>query len=1167
MYKPKDSFIETIMSASSDAFLVTSKDGIIVYASENSCKIFGFPNTEAMINKTLLSLVDSSEHDKAWGNFSMRRKGEEMGYVEYTGKKQDGTNFFICANGKLLVSEEGKTDYVVYVFKDITSEKQLGETLSQERENFQFLVENLDEIVYKIDENGIIQFISNSIYKHAGFNPEEVIGRPFYEFIYPPDLALLENINRFILDIESPPITYRYVKKDGEVLWVRTKTIPIYKDGVFKGGYGTLVNVTEIKNHEKILEDREHQLNLAQIISKSGSFDTNIITNTVNWSENNYRLLGFEPYSVKPTGELFDSFVHPEDIDLINNFHQKLLNASKPESAEYEFRLLQQDGSYRWFTTHIETYFYEGILCGVRGTNMDIHERKRAEENRRHYYKRQNLIASISHRISVSTNIVNDFQSILYIVKDHFECCVFLEFDSYSDLFSSFYSSCINSEDNCCAEYLKAKKHLTNINENRDYNLITYRNIEGISQLIATPVISENKKVGLLGLMNTKEERVFPEEELKLFRLISDSISRAIERHIILNKLKNSTIILNHFIEIAREGHWEVDIKSKRVKYNESGAKMLGYNNSEISNNSVSFWKSIVHPEDYELQADIFKKCINREISDFETLIRIKASSGEWKWILQRGSVVMRENSNIPEKIMGIHLDITEQKNAEEMLKSNLKTRDKLFSIIAHDLRGPVMSLIPMLDMYVDSRDRKENNQALLKDIKKSITHTTELLDNLLSWARLQSKSLKLNPSNFSLNQIVDEITELYASTAEVKSISLSTSVPRDTYADADVNSIKLVLRNLLNNALKYTPAGGNISIVAREERGQIVVEIEDNGIGMTEEMINNFYDSKIFSSTYGTDNEKGTGLGLALCKESIENNGGSIDVYSKLGSGTKFEFTLKKGNPEEAIDHFEFDSDSLSDILKGKRILFADDDSFSQLYISNMLLKWGAMVDIAENGKKALEKINSHNYNIIIMDVEMPVMDGFSAVRIIRNELRLDIPIIAFSSNICDEIKEEAILCGCNDYLQKPGTPAGFLEKIALCLNMEPIFFKKNIRHINSNNDGIADWNKIYDSLGNDINAIRNIIAKFLEVTPKYYKEILKSYKTRNFVKLGTISHKMKSSISLIASVKAIENLSQINTLAKTTNNIEDIRPHIDYLKKWYPELCRELEKKEIVK
>jgi signal transduction histidine kinase len=211
-------------------------------------------------------------------------------------------------------------------------------------------------------------------------------------------------------------------------------------------------------------------------------------------------------------------------------------------------------------------------------------------------------------------------------------------------------------------------------------------------------------------------------------------------------------------------------------------------------------------------------------------------------------------------------------------------------------LRSPINALSGLLDLLDKGAVKPEELQNHVRELKTRFNHTRTLLNNLLDWTLLQMDKLNLHPNRIELRKIVDENIQLLGS-VQNKQIKLVNDVPADALAFADSNTVNLVIRNLMTNAIKFTNDGGTVSIGAKENSGDWVITIKDNGIGINSDVLKILFDKTAPYTTRGTANEKGTGLGLILCKEFVEKNGGKIWVESKEGEGSEFSFTLPKAN------------------------------------------------------------------------------------------------------------------------------------------------------------------------------------------------------------------------------------------------------------------------------
>jgi signal transduction histidine kinase len=220
--------------------------------------------------------------------------------------------------------------------------------------------------------------------------------------------------------------------------------------------------------------------------------------------------------------------------------------------------------------------------------------------------------------------------------------------------------------------------------------------------------------------------------------------------------------------------------------------------------------------------------------------------------------------------------------------------KDKFFSIISHDLRSPINALAGLLDLLDKGAVKPEELSRHIHELKSRFNHTRTLLNNLLDWTLLQMDKLNLQASRIDLRKMVDENIQLLGSVPN-KQIRLYNNVPVDTIGYADSNTINLVIRNLMTNAIKFTNDGGEVAIGAREKEAEWLITVADNGVGMNDDVLKILFDKTAPYTTRGTANEKGTGLGLILCKEFVEKNGGKIYVESQVGKGSRFSFTVPK--------------------------------------------------------------------------------------------------------------------------------------------------------------------------------------------------------------------------------------------------------------------------------
>ena len=334
-------------------------------------------------------------------------------------------------------------------------------------------------------------------------------------------------------------------------------------------------------------------------------------------------------------------------------------------------------------------------------------------------------------------------------------------------------------------------------------------------------------------------------------------------------------------------------------KVNQVFCEMLGYTEDELINKN---FRDITHPGDIDKSTDLTKKLLKNEYFESSSLEkRYLSRTKEIIWALTTISLI-RDSENKPVFFIAQVQDITTRKKNEEQLErytEELKklnsSKDKFFSIISHDLRSPFNSLLGITEYIAQSFDElsPEDIKENIFNVYQSTQKVYNLILNLLEWSRLQAGRFELEKIKLNLNQLIADTVSLYQYLAEEKDIRIGVEEISEINVYADKYMIETVLRNLLTNAIKFTPREGAISVSALKKGDFARVTVADNGTGISESNQKKLFRIDTQFKTDGTAKEKGTGLGLILCKEFVEKNGGTISVESKEGNGAKFHFDL----------------------------------------------------------------------------------------------------------------------------------------------------------------------------------------------------------------------------------------------------------------------------------
>lgn len=391
--------------------------------------------------------------------------------------------------------------------------------------------------------------------------------------------------------------------------------------------------------------------------------------------------------------------------------------------------------------------------------------------------------------------------------------------------------------------------------------------------------------------------------------------------------------------------------------------------------------------------------------------------------------------SNAKRKIEEQNIELEKFKSELEFtngeLQKSVAEKDKFFSIIAHDLKTPFNGLLGLLQILTEENHKisETSKNEMIETLYQSTKNVYSLIENLLEWSQTQRKRVSFNLKPVNTHEIVKLIHNLLSAKLNLKNIILENNINTSLVIDADEMMLSTVFRNLISNALKYTPRNGIITVDAQNtDNGFITFSVHDNGVGMNEETINKLFKLEDHISTPGTENEKGTGLGLLLCKEFIEMHKGKIEVSSKEGVGTTFSFSLPYLSEAEEIATIKNTSLKLKNKLK---VLIVEDEVISEEFLSIISFDISSEILKAENGADAVRICRENpGIDLIMMDIKMPVMDGYEATLKIR-EFNKNVIIIAQTAFVLQNDREKALAVGCNDYISKPILKNQFLRMI----------------------------------------------------------------------------------------------------------------------------------------
>ena len=512
--------------------------------------------------------------------------------------------------------------------------------------------------------------------------------------------------------------------------------------------------------------------------------------------------------------------------------------------------------------------------------------------------------------------------------------------------------------------------------------------------------------------------------------------------------LRETNDYLENLINYANAPIIVWDPQFRITRFNQAFEHLTGLSEAEVKGSSLE----ILFPRDMiEKSMALIRKTVTGE--RWEAVeIQIQQKNKSIRTILWNSATIFAHDGVTPIATVAQGQDITYRKNSEieikqkneELQKMNIE-KDKFFSIIAHDLRSPFNGFLGLTRQMSEGLSSMNIQQLheIVDRLRSSATNLFSLLENLLQWSRLQQGLIPFNPVKVPLITIVKESIEVLLEPSKSKGLEIRIQIPDDYKIIADSNMIQTVIRNLVSNAIKFTPKGGNIEITAlQSENNESIISVSDNGIGMSHEILDNLFSIGKKINRKGTEGEPSTGLGLIICKDFIKKHGGHIQVNSLPGKGSTFTISLPFSEVSEHKTSASASNtiNSLTTNSLKLTVLIVEDDEISEKLLTSFIHKISQRIFYAKTGTEAVEICrNNPEIELILMDIRMTDMNGYEATKEIR-QFNNRIVIIAQSAYALAQDKEIALQNGCNDYIAKP------IEKDKLLAMIEKHMNKKII-------------------------------------------------------------------------------------------------------------------------
>jgi PAS domain S-box-containing protein len=605
-------------------------------------------------------------------------------------------------------------------------------------------------------------------------------------------------------------------------------------------------------------------------------------------------------------------------------------------------------------------------------------------------------------------------------------------------------------------------------------------------------------------------------------------------------------------IENLKLGILEVDNDDKIIKAYPQFCSLSGYDEEELIGKSP---------------ADLFLDDSSREIMRKQSKDRLKGISGvyevplikkngETAWVIISGAPFYNSNGHLKGTI-GVHLDISDRKEMEADLRNAKlkaeelnKVKELFLANMSHEIRTPMNAIVGMSELL--EQTGLDNSQTkYLSAINSSSKNLLVLINDLLDFSKIESGNLSLELVNFNLRKLIAKSTEIVGLKAEENGVNVIYKVDGNLpeILKGDPTRLGQVLLNLLSNAVKFTTNGFvHVSVNLVKSKGNkrlVKFIVKDDGIGIPESELINIFKNFSQAKNSTTRLYGGTGLGLSISQNILRLMNGTLEVRSELNKGSEFFFTIEleeakietseKGN----IENYKIEKD-----FSRINILLVEDNPVNSLMATTILEKWNCIIDLAENGVEAIEKLRTKTYHLILMDITMPKMGGIEASQIIRTDLKVETPIIALTANAISGDSKKCFEAGMNDYLSKPYSQIDLNKMLTKWVK------------VNTEKEILFNLSKL-EEMG-DPEFLEKMVNLFLVETEKEIALINMAIDESDFKQIRLTAHKIKPSINYVCIVRLFDEVKAIEIyknddnafLQKTRLFIVDLKLVLEQLK-----------------
>lgn len=874
-------------------------------------------------------------------------------------------------------------------------------SLRESEDRFEQLAEHSRTVTWEVDAGGLFIYVSNASASVLGYAPEELVGCMSFFDLHPEDgreafkSAAFEVFGR---RGEFTNFENRALTRDGREIWLSTNGFPLLD------GAGNLLGYRG--NDTDITAEKEARTQLAQREAMLSSMLENLPVDF--WArDKDGRGIIQSRLSKEHWGDFcsanFDAQSrHSHNAEKWKAKHDRLYAG---ETIEQEEVLVLTDGRHRIFHSMGAPIVMQGEVVGILGINLDITERRYIE-------------AQLERERVLSKAIIDSVPGLLYLYEQNGRLVrwnrMHCELTGYSDRELGAMHLMDWYRDDPASQQ-KVARAIERVLE------------EGIGTEEAELQTKDGRRIPffLTAVRLELEGRIY-------FTGIGIDIT---ERKRSEEALRLSEERLALALEASSDGLWDWNFQTGEVYFSPRYLGMLGYDPGDLELN-ITGWEKLLHPDDFEKTKRTELDHIERG-EPFALEFRLRNKAGDWQWVMSRGKVVEWDAAGRPLRMVGTHVDIDQRKRmenelvkAKEAAEAASLAKSEFLANMSHEIRTPLNGIMGMIQL-LESGARDEEQHRTCAMALQATGRLTRLLSDILDLSRVEAGKMQMRIEPFNLRDALGQSVDLFNPIAMQAGLEFrhhfDPALPE--FVVGDSVRFQQVLMNLIGNAFKFTTKGF-VAVEAHplpsheSDSVRVLFSVADSGRGIEDAALSALFQPFSQVTRGFTRDHQGAGLGLAITKRLIALMGGTMAVESEPGCGTTFSFSLSFKTAPGATTVPE----ALGEVpspSRPVRILLAEDDEVTIFATRALLTRAGYEVSVARTGHEAVSLLREQDFGLVLMDVQMPGMDGVEATRIIRSDPGLgdkrSIPIIALTAFAMDGEKEIFLAAGMDGYVAKP--------------------------------------------------------------------------------------------------------------------------------------------------